>query len=283
MPPVLVLDTLRLIFEMAARADKRTALNLVLVSRRVESWIGIVLYESVQLPRQRTSNKFLRTLLTSSTKSSAFFGTHVKSLCILYDMPWDQLVRVTAICHGIQNLTTWFLPAPRSGPITHPLAYFLFSLRPKKLAAWHGVLHSPDPHFELPFFSQITHLTVVNIWEEWTVWPNFVLPTLTHISLDFTFGLRVLEAEEMERVCEAVGAILRTCVRVRVCALRVDQPADAPTIASMMDRLRYEPRAVFFRHHEPFQIRRANSEAERGIWAALEGAVERNLRYGRRM
>jgi hypothetical protein len=40
MPPqnVLVFDILRDIFEMAARADRRTALKLMLVSRLVESW-----------------------------------------------------------------------------------------------------------------------------------------------------------------------------------------------------------------------------------------------------
>ncbi|KAJ7898644.1 hypothetical protein B0H14DRAFT_175241 [Mycena olivaceomarginata] len=270
---VLVLDILRMIFETAARADRRTALKLVLVSRLVESWISIVLYETVSLYRQRTSNKFLRTIETSATKSRAFFSTHVKSMSVLFDMPVDQLVRVTSICDGIENLTTWFLPAPRSGP-TPPLSHFLFTLRPKKLAAWHGVLRSPDPYFGAPFFSNITHLTVVNIWEEWTAWPAFSLPALTHLSLDFTFGSRTLAEEELVLISEAVETILLACVRVHVCALRVDQPVASPSIISMLDRFRSEPRVLFFRHQdEPFQIREAHSDAEAAIWRALERAV----------
>ncbi|KAJ6518132.1 hypothetical protein C8R47DRAFT_1086124 [Mycena vitilis] len=277
MPPqnvALVLDILRVIFEMAARADRRTALKLVLVSRVVRSWIDLVLYETVHLYRQRTSNNFLRTIETSRTKSRAFFSTHVKSMCILFDMPVDHIVRVTAICSGVENLTTWFLP---SGPAAGPLSHFMFSLRPRKVAAWHGVLRSPDPRFDLPFFSQVTHLTVVNIWEEWTAWPVFALPALTHLSLDFTFGSRALPEDELLLISEAVTAILLACVHVRVCALRVDQPANSPTITWMLNHFRTEPRVVFFSHSsEPFQIREAHSSTEAGIWAALEAAVGRH-------
>ncbi|KAF8179931.1 hypothetical protein K438DRAFT_1976898 [Mycena galopus ATCC 62051] len=273
--PPLVLDILRLIFETAARADRRTALKLVLVSHLVESWINIVLYETIHLYRQRTGNKFLRTLETSTTKSRAFFSIHVKSLCILFDMPVDQVVRVTSVCAGVENLTTWFLPAPRS-PAAAPLSHFLSSLRPRKLAAWHGVLQSPNPHFGVPFFSNVTHLTVVNIWEEWTAWPAFSLPALTNLSLDFTFGSRVLAEEELLLISEAVQAILLACVHLRVCALRVDQP-NSPSITSMSDRFQSEPRVLFFRHQEPFQIREAHSVAEAAIWEALEMAVMRPI------
>ncbi|KAJ7238272.1 hypothetical protein B0H12DRAFT_99192 [Mycena haematopus] len=273
---LLVLDILRMIFETAARADRRTALKLVSVSRLVESWISIVLYETVHLYRQRTSNNFLRTIETSTSKSRAFFSTHVKSLCILFDMPVNQVVRVASICTGIENLTTWFLPAPHSDLTAAP-SYFLSSLRPRKLASWHGVLRSPDPHFGSPFFSNITHLTVVNIWEEWTAWPAFSLPALTHLSLDFTFGSRVLAEQELLLISKAVKAILLACVHVRVCALRVDQSANSPTISSMLDRFRSEPRVVFFCHHEPFQIREAHSDAEATIWEALETVVGRPI------
>ncbi|KAJ7759644.1 hypothetical protein B0H16DRAFT_1534007 [Mycena metata] len=281
MPP-LVPDILRLVCEIAATANKRTALQLALVSHLVESWIAPVLYETIQLSRRRTANKFLRTLITSTTKSCTFFATRVKSLCILFDIPVDQLVRVTAVCRGIQNLTTWYIPAPRAGPGNAPLAHFLFSLRPQKLAAWHGVLNSPDPHFELPFFNEVTHLTVVNIWEEWAVWPNFSLPALTHLSLDFSFGSRVLAEEELQQICKAVNAILMGCANMQVCALRIDQPADAPTITSMLHRLKSEPQAVFYRHHEPFRIREAHSDAEAGIWEALEVAAKRHDEDGTR-
>ncbi|KAJ6472914.1 hypothetical protein C8R47DRAFT_722034 [Mycena vitilis] len=272
----LVLDILRVIFEIAARSDRRTALKLVLVSQLVRSWIDTVLYETVHLYRQRTSNNFLRTIETSTTKPPAFFSTHVKSLCVLFDMPVDHIMRVTAICSGAINLTTWFISSglwPAAG--FRPLSHLMFSLRPRRLAAWHGVLCSPDPHFTLPFFSQITHLTVVNIWEEWTAWPAFSLPALTHLSLDFTFGSRTLAGEELLIISESVAAILLACAHVRVCALRVDQPEDSPTITWMVEHFRTELRVVAYRHREPFQIREAHSSMEAGIWDDLEAAVGR--------
>ncbi|KAJ7719440.1 hypothetical protein DFH07DRAFT_314348 [Mycena maculata] len=279
MPSQIVPDILRLIFEIAARADRRTALNLVLVSHLVESWIDVVLYSTIRLSRQRTANNFLRTIETSTSKSGAFFSTHVKSLCILFDMPMNQVVKITSICRGIQNLTTWFLPTSHAGSPTIPLAQCMFSLRPRKLSAWHGVLRSPDPHFGLPFFNQVTHLTVVNIWEEWTTWPGFVLPALTHLSLDFTFGSRTLPEDELVLISQAVATILGTCAHVCICGLRIDQPADSSTITGMLARLS-DPRVVLFRHHEPFQIREAHSDAEARIWAMLDAAVERRRAGG---
>ncbi|KAJ7176096.1 hypothetical protein C8R43DRAFT_554113 [Mycena crocata] len=276
---VLVPDILRVIFEMAAKENRRTALSLVLVSRAVRSWIELVLYETVRLHRQRTTNNFLRTLETSPTKSPAFFATHVKSLCILFDMPVDQVVRITACCSGVENVTTWFLPAPPFRP--PPLSLFMSSLRPRKVSAWHGVLRSPDPNFALPFFSRVTHLSVVNIWEDWTTWPAFALPALTHLSLDFTFGSRTLSQEELGQISQAIDAILLACVQLCVCGIRVDQPAHLPSIASMLERLT-DPRVVFFRHHEPFQIREAHSTTEAGIWAALGAAVRRHAVGGAR-
>ncbi|KAJ7113160.1 hypothetical protein C8R44DRAFT_797264 [Mycena epipterygia] len=271
--PALVPDILRIIFETAARADRRTTLALVRVSRLTQSWIDIVLYETVRLYRQRTSNNFLRTIELSATKPRAFFATHVKSLCILFDMPAEHVVRITSICYAVENLTTWFLPGAPSLPV--PAAHLMSSLRPRRLSAWHGVLRAPHPHFGLPFFSAVTHLTVVNIWEDWTAWPAFFLPALTHLSLDFTFGTRALSADEILLVSQAVTALLHECAHLRVCALRVDQPAKAPTIAAMLDRL-FDPRVVFFQHREPFQIREAHSAAEAGIWARLEEAVARH-------
>ncbi|KAJ7202600.1 hypothetical protein GGX14DRAFT_570706 [Mycena pura] len=277
---VLVVDTLRIVVELAAREDRRTALKLVLVSRLVASWIDIVLYETVRLHRPRTSDNFLRTIETSRTKPPAFFATHVKSLCILFDMAPEQVVRIASICSGIQNITTWFLPAPCCAaapchPV--PLSCFMSGLRPRKVAAWHGILCSPDPHVALPFFSHVTHLTVVNIWEEWSTWPwpAPALRALTHLSLDFTFGSRVLEPAELHCVAGAARALLRRCERLRVCALRIDQPERAASVAALAHLLRpaADPRIVFYRHRDPFQIREAHSAAEARVWAALEAAV----------
>ncbi|KAJ7610395.1 hypothetical protein FB45DRAFT_1121425 [Roridomyces roridus] len=273
---VLIPDILRAIFETAAREDGRSALNLALVSRCVRNWVEIVLYSTVRLSRQRTTNNFLRTIETSHDKPGCYFSIHVKSLSIVYDMPVDQIRRIGQICSGIQNLTTWFISTERL-----PLAQCLseVGVRPKRLAAWHGVLCSPDPHLNLPFFTQLTHLTVVNIWEQWSTWPHldssgFTLPNLTHLSLDLTFGARVLASWEVLAITDAVLAFL-DFQSLRICGLRVDQPAESPTLVAVAARLADEERVVLYRHGEPFQVREAHSDKEGKIWGALEQVVVR--------
>ncbi|KAJ7641030.1 hypothetical protein FB45DRAFT_1053656 [Roridomyces roridus] len=258
---VLIPDILRAVFEIAAREDRRSALNLALVSRCVRSWVEIVLYSTVCLSRQRTTNNFLRTIETSHDKPRCYFATHVKSLSIVYDMPVDQIRRIVQICSGIENLTTWFISTGRIPSRT-----------------WHGVLCSPNPNLDLPFFAHLTHLTVVNIWEQWSTWPNldsqsgFALPHLTHLSLDITFGVRVLASWEVLAITDAVLAFLDSA-SLLVCGLRVDQPTEAPTLVAVAARLADEERVVLYRHGEPFQVREAHSDKEGRIWRALERAV----------
>nr|GAT60138.1 predicted protein [Mycena chlorophos] len=277
MPPRLVQDVLRIVFETAARADRRSALNLALVNKTSQGWIDRILYETVRLRYQRTTNNLLRTLETSM-KPPSFFAKQVKSLAILYDIRPGDVERIVAVCGGIQNITSWFLPtrpAPGAAPARAPgpLARFMGPLRPKHLSSWHGILTLPDPHLALPFFSEVTHLTVVNAWEEWCSWPwpHDALEALTHLSLDFTFGARALASSEIERMGGALMHILSVCPALKVCGLRIDQRESAPSVvevAEYFDKLR-EPRVLLYRNREPFQIREARSENEMRFWATL--------------
>ncbi|KAF7298930.1 hypothetical protein MIND_00841000 [Mycena indigotica] len=222
----LVQDVLRVIFETAARADRRAALQLCLVNKTAQRWIERILYNTVRLRLQRTTDNFLRTV-TATDK----YAKHVKSLCILYDIRPADLVAVVGACGLIESITSWFLPtrpALGAAPLRRPpgpLAAFMGALRPKHLSSWHGVLTAPDPRLDLPFFSQVTHLTVVNVWEEWCAWPwpPGALPALTHLSLDFTFGARTLSTQEIARMGDAVTTILAACP-----ALGGVWPADRP-------------------------------------------------------
>ncbi|KAF7290376.1 SET domain-containing protein [Mycena chlorophos] len=283
MPTVLIYDILRLILEMAAQDDRRTAIKLVLVSRTVQEWIDLVLYNSIYLRRQRTTDNFLRTIETSLTKPRSFFATRVKSVSILFDMRPEDVVRLSSVCRGIENITSWYLPSPAFPGTTarrrpSPLSCLMFSLRPRRISSWHGIVASPDPHFSLPFFSAVTHLTIVNVWEEWASWPwpGNALPSLTHLSLDYTFGARTLPCGEVMRIGDTTMAILSMCCpALRVCGLRIDQLETAPSVLELASyfECRNEPRVVLYRHREPFQIREAHSPSEKRVWAALEKAV----------
>jgi hypothetical protein len=246
--------------------------------------INTILYESVRLSRQRTSTSFIRTIETSTTKAPGFFAMHVKSLSVVFAIRVDDITRIISRCRGIENLTTWFLMSECGGVggagNTNNNNPFL-SMRPKKLSAWHGVLCSPNPQFGLPFFSRVTHLTIVNIWEDWTTWPwpEYALPSLTHLSLDLASGSRALT--DSEDVSGTLGAILARCARLRICALRVNNHISEPGVRALLRGLGLsDPRIVFFTTRDPFQIREAHSDEEANMWAALEAAAVGQRAYG---
>ncbi|KAJ7069689.1 hypothetical protein C8F01DRAFT_1113610 [Mycena amicta] len=286
----LVQDVLRVIFEMAARADRRTALQLALVSKTTMGWIDLVLYDTVRLRRQQTTDNFLRTIETSTRKPRSFFATKVKSLCILFDIRPQDVARLVTICRGIQNITSWFLPtrpARGAAPLplpAGPLACFMYPLQPTHLSSWHGILTMPDPHLSLPFFSKVTHLTVVNGLEDWCSWPwpDGALPALTHLSLDFTFGSRALSTPEIERLGDAVMTILSACPSIVVCGLLIDQRETATSVVAVAEYFQKlsEHRVLLYRNREPFQIREAKSPSEMRFWAMLENAAKELLVEG---
>ncbi|GLB43048.1 hypothetical protein LshimejAT787_1204970 [Lyophyllum shimeji] len=278
--PALPHDILRLVFEQAALDDRRTALRLVLVSRLVQCWIDRILYSVVNLHRETTCRAFLRTIETSRTKSRAFFATHVKSLCISHDIYNDRTVRIINACRGVSDLTFWVVPVTTwKRPYCPPhqeIAAALEPLRPKKLSVLlHGILGSPYPQFHLSFFQKITHLSVINKWEDWTTWWGFeLLPCLTHLSFDIRVGPRSLDNRTAYTVAQALHAVLSRCPHLRVCVLLLlFDPCPgftAATIANIMPGPQRDPRLVFMRDSEPFLDREAHSLREARIWKSAE-------------
>ncbi|KAF8970871.1 hypothetical protein BDZ97DRAFT_2071550 [Flammula alnicola] len=70
-------------------------------------------------------------------------------------------------------------------------------LSPRRLSV---LLHENHPlatfqptSFDIPFFASVTHLTIVNRWEEWTSWAggaisSLSMPHLTHVKFDLAVG-----------------------------------------------------------------------------------------------
>ncbi|KAF8057430.1 hypothetical protein FPV67DRAFT_1430191 [Lyophyllum atratum] len=275
-------DILRLVFEQAALDDRKTALKLVLVSRLVQYWIERMLYSVVNLHRETTCRAFLRTIETSHTKSRAFFATHVKSLCISYDIYNDRIVRIITVCQGVTSLTFWVVPTTWKTSCRLPhyeIAAALDPLRPKKLSVLlHGVLGSPYPRFDLSFFQKITHLSVINKWEDWTTWWGFdLLPCLTHLSFDLRVGPRSLDDRTAYTIAQALHGVLSRCTQLRVCVLLlIFDPLPgftAATIANILPGHARDPRLVFMHDSEPFLDREAHSIREARIWKMAEQRV----------
>ncbi|KAF8808891.1 hypothetical protein BYT27DRAFT_7337567 [Phlegmacium glaucopus] len=195
------LDLLRHIIDAAALADRRTALTLAVLSKMTQAWVEPIIYTDVNLRHESSGRAFLYTMRTSKTKPPSFFARHVKSLVICSDIePW-LVVDILSVCRGIVNFSYWATPSlsirqlssPRfksisdqgddhSGPSTEVVA-------PQRISAlFHeNHIYPLKPHFNLDFFSRVTHLSILNSWEEWTTWTHAgfdAMPALTHIKFD---------------------------------------------------------------------------------------------------
>ncbi|KAG6872502.1 hypothetical protein C0995_009258 [Termitomyces sp. Mi166 len=282
--PALPHDVLRLIFEQAAINDRKEALKLVTVCRLAQHWIELILYSTVTLHRETTCRAFLRTIETSRTKSRAFFATHVKSLCVSYDIYNDRIVRIISACQGVTSLTLWVIPTPWPTSIIHipyeEITAALDLLRPRKLSVLlNGILGWPYPRFDLSFFQKITHFSVINKWEDWTTWWGFdALPCLTHLSFDLHVGSRSLDDKAAYSIAQALHVVLSRCDHMRVCILLlIFDPSPSFTAAKItyyMSMSKVNPRLIFMGVSEPFLDREAHSPREARIWRMAEEAVE---------
>ncbi|KAG5643746.1 hypothetical protein DXG03_009680 [Asterophora parasitica] len=281
--PSLPHDILRIIFEHAALDDRRTALRVNAAAR-----VELILYSIVNLHRETTCRAFLRTIETSRTKSRAFFATNVKSLCISYDVYNDRTARIITACRGVTSLTFWVIPTTWHTSSTtrlshHEIDAALDPLRPKKLSVLlHGVFGFPHPRFHLSFFQKITHLSVVNKWEDWTTWRGFeLLQCLTHLSLDLRVGSRFIDERTAYAIANTLHTILARCPKLRVCILLlIFDSAPSYTATAVVDTLvcqagsnTPDARLVFMHDSEPFLDREAHSIREARIWKMAEQTV----------
>ena len=159
------------------------------------------------------------------------------------------------------------------------IASALDHLRPVKLSVLlHGLLQPAYPRFQLSFFEKITHLSVINTWDDWATWNGFeLLPSLTHLSFDVQVGPRALDKNTALLISHVINNILVRCPRLRVCILLLifdSHPSStASTILSGMATP--DPRLVFLGDSEPFLDREAHSRREDDIWKLAERTVSR--------
>ncbi|TFK35180.1 hypothetical protein BDQ12DRAFT_688615 [Crucibulum laeve] len=331
-------DILRLILEYAAELDRRTALNLVLVSRLSQKWIDPILYSVVTLHRRSTSRAFLRTIETSISKPPIFFRKRVKSLCICHDIYDETAIKILSACRGINSLTFWAIPRSRRQPFMysnptagghtisyrhHPypissndrvhhtqgprlfsayrfptlpmtsskLASVLENLRPRHLSALlrDGQGFSCDPQFHLPFFSRITHFSIINKWEDWTAWNGFEnLYSLTHISLDLS-AYCTDRISKARKVAASLSRILACCQHLEVClVVLLFHPDAVKTVNEILSFMLYnsgqegggvyDHRLVFAMEKEPFRGRDAHSYRQMEVWRRADHIAEMQRR-----
>lgn len=134
-----------------------------------------IIYESVTLSNDTICALFCRTI---NDRPHSFFIENVKSLCIPGDIDPIAARHILSICQGVINLAYWIEKGPPSFPE-------ITTLRPKRLSMnTRGLFGERAPDFAHPFFTNVTHLEIVD-------WPWIedsaglaLLPHLTHLGVD---------------------------------------------------------------------------------------------------
>ncbi|KDR74077.1 hypothetical protein GALMADRAFT_227772 [Galerina marginata CBS 339.88] len=167
----------RQILVFAARSDRRLSLNLARVSRTIQPWIDGIIYAQVHLLYLRTVRLFLRTLNErphARTKPMGFFELTVRSIFVCADAEPESVLAILSACRGVTDLSYYGGRLSVHLDESHPI--FIFR-----------------PNFGIPFFAAVTHLSLVNEWDEWTSWTwsainTETMPALVCLKFDLAVG-----------------------------------------------------------------------------------------------
>lgn len=164
---------------------------------------------------------------------------------------------------------------------------------------------SSQPDFSQPFFAFVTHLSILNAWEEWIFWDNVAvnLPSLTHLAFDLNLARtrltddscgRGTQSEEFTRkLASTVKSALHKYPPLRVCVLvhlfdRNPRSTMVEISRTLLDleqqelKVRFplisapavpDHRLVFVKSTQPFAIRQAHSSVEERMWRMAENMV----------
>ncbi|KAG6820205.1 hypothetical protein H0H93_004055 [Arthromyces matolae] len=182
--PLLPTELERAILELTVKCYPGNAYNFALISRRAQIWMETYLYEIVTISNSKICKSFLCAV---ESRPPSFFAATVKSLCIPGDIEAEHALRILSVCQGVINLAYW-INSYHTLTRTSSQSHFsvVSTLRPLRLsintAGFFGPAMPPD--LTHPFFSQVTHLEIVD-WPWPAISTKFeLLPSLTHLALD---------------------------------------------------------------------------------------------------
>ncbi|KAJ6582992.1 hypothetical protein DFH09DRAFT_978827 [Mycena vulgaris] len=181
--PELPIELERDIFESTARAwrtDPRLRLNLMLVARRVHTWVEPIFHETTILSGNYTPAT-IRFLNLIDSKPAHFFR-NVKALCLAHNIDRTKAACVLAVCTETRRLACWvdFDRAPQL-----PALIAVLPLRHLSIEFRHFIWLL-EHHSHSPWLEHLTHLDLTFFWNMFspTPFPSLAsLPSLTHVSV----------------------------------------------------------------------------------------------------
>jgi len=206
-------DIERLIFEQAAEDDKRTALQLVLVARRVQQWIEPIVYRVITMHcntfRPHPKEHPFLLALDSTPKHSEFYTRHVKGFWSS-GLQSDDVLRILTLCSGVTIIYSWF---DWTRDDVDMLDTAIGRLRPQRFTIFENTFGTAKPDFHHAWFSNMTHLSIAVDWNYWASSALDIIPHLTHIGL----RLELHSRSKQSAILADVLRILSCCKALRVC------------------------------------------------------------------
>ncbi|KAJ7123486.1 hypothetical protein C8R44DRAFT_875677 [Mycena epipterygia] len=200
--PALPLELEREIFEICALLRPKGIPKLLLVAQRVKEWVEPLLYRTIVVEVEHSSRTpifphFTTTSLSSALESKNFHPDAARHLLLYANARTYK--DVLARCTGVENL--WINDLTDMAPLIAPLP--LKHLYTNLLS----LLRTLSPTYAC--FSRITHLEVMDDWEEADseIWSGLsLLPQLTHFSFNSSYF--VPSARELLEISKSLAVLV---------------------------------------------------------------------------
>ncbi|KAF9077367.1 hypothetical protein BDP27DRAFT_1413783 [Rhodocollybia butyracea] len=167
------------IFEIAARMDLQTALNLSLVCRQLKDWTQPLVYEMVTLGTGDIE-LFLRTM---EMFPPDFFARCVKRLCLTVSIVPLHARTILQACTGITSLACWVDFIDSEPNTLSPFGQLFYPLRLRHLSIETAHFRRLELH-ECTWIHTLTRLDLI-FWrrDSLLISELHLLPALTHLAL----------------------------------------------------------------------------------------------------
>ncbi|KAJ7440606.1 hypothetical protein FB451DRAFT_1058754 [Mycena latifolia] len=267
---VLPLELEKEIFEYAARSNPKGMPTLIIVARRVKTWIEPLLYRVVcvsesyrmlQPGRPRITSRACLKML--ALRPATFIHDHVQHLSLTSDLTSPSHAHRLAAFSGIANLALFNgNPSPQFLPIMAAMPLRRLSTELASLFPSTGI------DFDHPIFSQLTHLDLLNtnVSDEWAVGLGR-LPCLTHLSFNWVHGSR--------HPAPAFDAVLLHCSFLQVLILNVAHQNNIVDLTEEYTSFAEDPRLVLMVLEDAMSDWELGADGGADYWVRAERFVKK--------
>ncbi|KAG5636151.1 hypothetical protein H0H81_008982 [Sphagnurus paluster] len=274
-------ELVRLILEISARSDGKTALNIFLaVSGHDRKWIEPIVYAHIVIHSHRNAALFLKVM---PAKPRGFFATHVKSIAIGDSVTLQQSRAILAGCsQSVVDFAVW-------GNTRNPTIFLPFirsrTLRRLSLKAQ----HASELSFPPTLLASLTHLMVLDgpyswfqmreavRWTKWRETNNLEYRRATVLFRSLThFGVCSKNWGSMQ-------AILKVAVNLRYFLVIVPPNVKTNMIAHRIEEIG-DRRVVLLQYSQTVDNWDASARGEESVWERAEKLVTEGYftEYGRK-